>query len=143
MMKTANDNSAVSIVVAERGANWSLWVEQFQTSGSVVLVVQRADETIHQLAQRVGERVRDLKAPIAEAVIVGGGRVDDGVMTARSLAIRSLVAPMVEQRSGRLSLDGSGRDRFSMMALASTVASQVRGTGVRVAPTSRALPHVA
>jgi hypothetical protein len=57
-------------------------------------------------------------------------------MTARSLTIRALVAPMVHAGTGRVYLGSVDQDRYSMLALASIVAENLRGTGVSVAPTS-------
>jgi hypothetical protein len=133
-----NQNSNVSMVVAERGSDWSSWAERFRKSCPEVVVMQQMrGETAADFVYRVRHRVTELDRAghnLHEAAIVGGGRTDSDAMAARSLAIRALVAPMVRAGGGRVFLGSSHQDRFSMLALASTVAEMLRGTGVAVAP---------
>ncbi len=139
------DHDPVSLVVAERGEgwepNWTYWVERFSTgTPDVIVVLQEPGESVETLSQRVRARVVDLEESgrtLARAVIVGSGNPDHTALSARSLAIKAIVAPMVEQGHGTLLLDGEGADRFRMMALASTVAQMVRNTGVTVTSTER------
>jgi len=130
--------NTTSLVVAEQGGNWASWVERFQKdTPDVVVVLQDPDEAVDAFAMRVRARVASLQSAgdiVDRAVIVGGGRRDSGAMSARSLVIRAIAAAMVPQGRGNLVLDGQGTDRFAMTALATTVASQVRGTGVSVRP---------
>ncbi|HJK91598.1 MAG TPA: hypothetical protein RMH85_14070 [Polyangiaceae bacterium LLY-WYZ-15_(1-7)] len=137
----------VSLVVAERGSDWEAWVERFSTgTPDVRVVVQDPEEPVERLAQRVRAQVLELEESgeeLARAVIVGAGKTNDSTLSARSLAIRSIVAPMVEQGHGTLLLDGQGAGRFGMMALASTVGGMVRGTGVTVTATGGVVADVA
>lgn len=137
----------VSLVVAERGVDWGLWVERFQTgTPDVVVIAQRPGETIGQLSQRVRERVEALESSghqVARAVIAGAGGPAASTLAARHSTIKAIVAPMVKQCQGTLLLDGQGSDRFSMTALATTVATMVRGTGVKVVATDHPVANVA
>ncbi len=130
----------VSMVVAERGSDWSGWAEALRQGCPEVVVVQQAtEESPSAFAQRVRSRVSELDSSgqtLREAVIVGGGRTDKDAMAARSLEIRALVSPMVRAGTGRVFLGSREQDKFSMLALASLVAEMLRGTGVSVAPTS-------
>lgn len=133
----------ISIVVAERGSDWSGWAESFrQTCPEVVVVQQQKEESASAFAQRVRARVTELESSgqtLRDAVIVGGGRTDNEAMAARSLEIRALVSPMVRAGVGRMFLGSREQDKYSMLALASLVAEMVRGTGVSVAPANGAL----
>lgn len=145
------DHNPLSLVVAERDgeweSNWGGWVERFSTgTPDVVVVLQHPGESDEELAQRVRAKVDELDAAgrqIARAVIVGAGRPASETLSARSSAIKAIVAPMVEQGHGTLLLDGEGSDRFQMMALAETVAQMVRNTGVTVRSTDEAAARVA
>jgi hypothetical protein len=136
----------VSLVVAERGSPWETWVERFTTgTPDVIVVLQEPGEAVDRWAMRVRSQVAGLAAQnarLARAVIVAGGR-DAHSLSARSLAVKALVAPMVAQGEGTLLLDGNHADRFGMMALAQTVEMQVAGTGVSVRATGEAIAHVA
>lgn len=139
-------NANVSLVVAERGARWLAWSDRFQAATpEVVLVVQEEGESAESLASRVRERMTELAdnhLEVSRAVIIGSG-TGTGSLAARNSAIKAIVAPMVELGRGTLILDGPGRDRFSMAALADTVDSMVRGSGVKVVATSDAVANVA
>lgn len=128
----------VAMVIAEKGSAWTPWVERFRAQcDDVIVVLQERGETVGDLATRVRakvEELEELEVSLRDAVIVGGGRIDADAMSARSLAIRAVVSPMVRASGGQLLLDSKGPDRYSMMGLASTVASMLRGTGVLVAP---------
>ena len=139
-------NANVSLVVAEHGARWLAWSERFQAATpEVVLVIQEDGETAESLAGRVRERIAELagnELEVSRAVIVGSGE-GTASLAARNSAIKAIVAPMVELGRGTLILDGPGRDRFSMAALADTVGTMVRGSGVKVVATSDSVAHVA
>ena len=136
----------VSLVVAERGSPWESWVERFATgTPDVMVVVQEPGEAVDRWAMRVRSLVAGLEAQnakLARAVVVAGP-ADSRSLSARSLAIKALVAPMVAQGEGTVLLDGNTADRFGMMALAQTVAMQVAGSGVTVRSTADAVAHVA
>lgn len=145
------DHNPLSLVVAERDgeweSDWGRWVERFSTgTPDVVVVLQHPGESDDELAQRVRSKVEELDGlgrQIARAVIVGSGRPASETLSARSSAIKAIVAPMVQQGHGTLVLDGEGSDRFQMMALAETVAQMVRNTGVTVRSTSDVAARVA
>jgi len=134
-MSTDSRNS--SIVVAEHGSRWAPWAERFRMDGpDVVVILQRRGESSAKLPLRVRGRPAELGRegrPPARAVVVGGGRTDADALSARSLTIRSIAAEMANNGGGTLMLDDAGADRFSMAALAATVAELTRGSGVVVA----------
>lgn len=137
-------SSNIAMVIAERGSDWTRWVDRLRNDETdVCMIMQQDGETVSQLASRVRHRVEELAEgeTLSRAVIVGGGRTDADAVSARSLTIRALVAPMVQAGGGEVVLASSYKDRFSMMGLASTVASMLHGTGVQVAPAP--LPAVA
>jgi hypothetical protein len=137
-----NQSTNVSMVIAERGSEWSSWAEQLRkVCPEVVVMQQLKGETVATFAHRVRARVADLERAgrtLHEAAIVGGGRTDSDAMAARSLAIRALVSPMVRAGGGRVFLGNAGRDRYAMLGLASAAAEMLRGTGVAVAPAGAA-----
>jgi len=132
---------SMTLIVAEAGGEWASWVEALRRRGDTVVVMrQRDDESLGALAGRVRARCREALsqgATMERAVIAGGGRADRDALSARSLAIRAIVSAMSPRRRGRLLLDPSGSDRYSMMALATTVTAMLRGTGVRVETADR------
>ncbi len=136
-----------SFIIAEYGADSRAWARRLSTgTPSVVTIVQASDESMLDFAMRVRGVVSAFVrggGRMARAVLVGGGATGSDVLSARSLALRALVSPMASQRQGTLLLDAAGPDRFSMMALASTVESQVAGSGVTVRATQRSLADVA
>ncbi|MCB9618703.1 MAG: hypothetical protein H6724_04520 [Sandaracinus sp.] len=137
----------VSLVVAELGSPWESWVERFATgTPDVLVVVQEPGESVDRWAMRVRSQVAGLEAQnacLARAVVVAGPPTAQ-TLSARSLAIKALVGPMVASGEGTVILDGNTADRFGMMALAQTVEMQVAGTGVTVrAASSEAQDFVA
>jgi len=134
-----------AIVVAEHGSAWRGWVDRFRVgTPDVVVIRQHDDEGLLDLALRVRTEMQALTesgVDIARAVVAGGDRVDPEAISARALAIKALVAPMVSEGEGTLILDGVGSGATGMAALATTVAAQVNGTGVLV--TSPALEAIA
>ncbi len=127
-----------ALVVAERGSDWTPWVEQFRReTPDVVVLMQEPDEKVAAFATRVGARVGELRlcgGRLENAVIVSGGRTDHDIVSARSASIRAIVSPMVEAAGGKLYLSSGGSDRFTMLGIATSVAPMVRGTGVRLLP---------
>lgn len=136
----------VSLVVAERGARWLAWSERFgAATPEVVVVIQEEGESAESLAGRVRDRMVELadnKLEVSRAVIIGSGQ-GTASLSGRNSAIKAIVAPMVELGRGTLILDGPGRDRFTMAALADTVGTMVRGSGVKVVATSDSVANVA
>lgn len=144
-MPLPKPTSPISLIVAERGGDWVSWADRLQGRGHTVeLVLQEKGESIGDFAHRVRGKLDSLEITDNSpevAVLVGGGRNDGTALAARSLALRAISAKMISANRGTLLLEGRGADRFPMMALASTVAAQVRGTGVRVAPATLELPY--
>lgn len=140
-------NEPTSIIVAEYGADGSAWASRFAVgTPSVLSLAQARDESPIDFAQRVRTVVASFVAGggnICRGVLVGGGGTGADLLSARSLAIRALVTPMAGNGEGTVVLDAAGPDRFSMMALATTVSSQIGGTGVTVTATSSRVAHVA
>lgn len=136
-----------SIIVAEYGADGSAWATRFAIgTPSVLSLAQASDESAMDFAQRVRTVVASFVAGggnICRGVLVGGGGTGADLLSARSLAIRALVTPMAGNGEGTVVLDAAGPDRFSMMALATTVTSQISGTGVTVTATSSRVADVA
>lgn len=130
------DAKTVSLIAAEKGGYWAPWVEQFRAeTPDVVVVLQQAGEKLSEFALRVRARVAELERDglaLSQAVLVGAGRTDPGALSARSLAIRAMASGMARRGGGRVVLEDAGNDRYSMAALAATVAPLVRGTGVTV-----------
>lgn len=133
-MMDLQPHDKTSIVVAEHGAEWATWVIRFEVATpDVVVLRQAANETIASFATRVRDEVAMLESlghDITRAVVVGGDQPD--TLAARILTIRALLAPMIANGEGTLLLDGMGRDRFAMRGLASTLSSQIHGTGVLI-----------
>lgn len=141
------DDNPISLVVAERGADWRPWAERFEAgTPGVVVVEQRPGEDLSRLASRVRDRLGQLEGAgreVTRAVIVGSGGRDASTLAARHSTIKAITAPMVAVGRGTLILDSQGPDRLTMAALAATVESMVRGSGVKIVATSDAVANVA
>jgi hypothetical protein len=137
----------LAMVIAERGSDWESWIDQLRhDADDVCLIIQQPGESVSELALRVRHRVDALRPyeKLSKVVVASGGRVDQDAVAARSLAIRAVVAPMVRAGHGDVVLASGAKDRISMMGLASTVASMIRGTGVDIQPAAqRPLARVA
>lgn len=135
----------VSMIVAERGTDWTPWAEWLRSGAAdVIVVVQRQGETLGEWAMRVRARVDaavDAGVVVDRAVLVGGVAGTDDVLTSRSLALRAIANSMVRAGGGRIWLDGgaTSRGRVAMTALAEVANDQVRSTGVTVVPADRAV----
>ena len=138
---------SVAMIVAETGGAWHPWVDRFrEITPDVVLVLQQVGESLSELAMRVRGRVAELERDglsLEQSVLVGGGRTDREALAARSLAIRAMATGMASQGGGRVMLEDAGPDRFSMAAIAATVADLVVGTGVTVQHAGAELAQVA
>ncbi len=138
---------SISIVVAEAGAEYTSWVDVLRSEGhDVVVLRQRDDETLAEMAARVSARVRgvaELGAQLEKAVICGGNAGAKDTLSARTTTTRALLTAMVPRSRGQLVLSGARHDRFAMLGLASTLAEMVRGSGVSVQPAEAAVPMAA
>src|SRR5690349_5879813 len=114
------EQTRVSVIVAERGTDWTPWAEWLRTGTlDVIVVVQRTGESVGELAMRVRARIdeaNDAQRIVDRAVLVGGSTDGDDVLTSRSLALRAIASSMVRAGGGRIWLDGghSPRGRWSM-----------------------------
>lgn len=135
MMQTTQ---SIEVVVAELGADWSSYARHVGVNDAELVVIEQAErETATELARRVRTCVDSLETEgkvVDSAVLVGGGRTDNDVLAARSLALRAIVSPMVRNGRGQVLLHANGRDRHSMKGLATMVAEMIRGSGVDVVP---------
>lgn len=132
-----NPNRRIAVLVAERGADWDAWVAPLRGADELAVVLQRDDESAGEFATRVRTRLRAIEAhaELAGAALVGGSDWDAPTLSARSLIMQALVAPMVAQNGGRVFLDAGttqGRGRFAMQALATVVEEQIAGSGVDI-----------
>ena len=136
----------LAMVIAERGSDWGNCVDQFRhDADDVCLIIQQPGETVSELATRVRKRVDAIQPyeTLAQGVVGSGGRVDQEAVSARSLAIRAVVSPMVRAGHGNVVLASNPQDRISMMGLAPTVASMIRGTGVEIQPAAQTAARTA
>jgi len=150
MLEASMRNGSMAVLVAERDGEWEGWVDQLRTTASAVRVIaQRPSETASAFASRVRTEMQRIEGPIDEAVLVGGPTFDPEVLGSRALVVRALTSRM--QVAGLLHLDGAGKARFAMEALAQIVSDQLQASGVSVvterapavAPAPAALPLAA
>jgi hypothetical protein len=129
-------STPTAIIVAEHGSAFGPFVSMARSGGRDVLVVEQSSvESASELARRVRETLEELEqsgAALRGAILVGGGRTDESVLSARSSMVRTLIGPMVHADEGEMVLVSSGRDRFSMQGLAAVTAEMLRGANVRV-----------
>lgn len=128
-------DGTIAVLVAERDAEWESWVQRLRTTASDVRVIaQRPSEPASAFAARVRAEMRGLESVgdpiVSHAVLVGGLACDPEVLGARVLVVRALTSRMPV--AGRLHLDGAGRSRLAMEALAQIVSEQLEAAGVWV-----------
>ncbi len=132
-------NPQTGLLVAERDADWSEWIEPLRGEvHDIAIVLQRLGETPSELATRVRARVSEMaeKGELVAAALVGGQCWDPDTLNARSLMIRAIVSHMSVPSAGASTLyldagDKAGRSRHAMQALASVVSEQI-GDGVEI-----------
>lgn len=139
-------NGTMAVLVAERDGEWGGWVDQLRTTASAVRVIaQRPSESASAFASRVRSEAQRLDVLVGDAVLVGGPVCDPETLAARALIVRALTSKM--PADARLHLDGAGRARFAMEALAQIVSDQLHASGVEVvterAPAVAPAPSVA
>jgi hypothetical protein len=123
--------SGTQVLVAERDADWMAWLDRLRAvAASVRVIVQRSGETASAFAARVRSETERIAGSIEEAVVVGGLDCDPEVLAARGLIVRALTSHM--SCGGRIRLDGTGRGRVAMEALAQIASAQLQASGVEV-----------
>lgn len=138
-------NGTTTVLVAERDGEWEGWLDQLRTSSSSVRVIaQRPTESPSLFASRVRSEMKTIES-LDSAVLVGGAACDPEILGSRALIVRSLTSRM--PIAGQLHLDGTGRARLAMEALAQIVSDQLHASGVEVithrAPAATPAPRVA
>ena len=132
--------SKIGLLVAERDADWSEWIEPLRGEvHDIAIVLQRMGETPSELATRVRARVSELagKGEVVAAALVVGECWDSDTLNARSLMIRAVLSHMMGSEAPTLYLDAgekAGRSRHAMQALASVVSEQI-GNAVEIVTT--------
>jgi hypothetical protein len=134
---TWSPRQTTTLIVAERGSDWSRWADRFGADDEAVMLQDRG-ESLDRFAHRVRSRVTEMAAVDdgPQRVVIVGGRAREGALAARSLMIRAVAHSMVRSGGGEVLLDNHGSDRFTMRALADTVGDMVRGSGVAVSHAS-------
>lgn len=138
--KLMSISQKTGLLVAERDADWSEWIEPLRGEvHDIAIVLQRMGETPSELATRVRARITEIaaKGELVAAALVGGDRWDSDTLNARSLMIRAILSQMMGTEDGTLYLDAGdkgGRSRHAMQALASVVSEQI-GDGVDIVTT--------
>jgi len=130
----------VSIIVAERGAEWLSWARTLRGGNSTIVLAQSATEDDETFAQRVSDRLRRLETKgtvVEHAAFVGGERADSLARAQRSAILRRLSSLLaIQGRKARLYLDAATRtgqrSLHLMRALGWAIADLSRGTGLSV-----------
>lgn len=134
--------ASVTLVVAERGADWLAWAHELRgPSNSLIVLAQDPQEDAEAFGQRVTEkldRLQESASPPDQVIYVGGERWDIPTRSWRTRLLRSVSTLL--GRSGaavRLLLDASQpRAAHLMQALAWALSDSTRGTALSVAVAS-------
>jgi len=134
--------ASVTLVVAERGADWLAWAHELRgPSNSLIVLAQDPQEDAESFGQRVTEkldRLQESASPPDQVIYVGGERWDGPTRSWRTRLLRSVSTLL--GRSGaavRLLLDASQpRAAHLMRALAWALSDSTRGTALSVAVAS-------
>jgi hypothetical protein len=137
--------TSVTVVVAERGANWLGWAHELRgPSNSLIVLAQHPQEEAEAFGQRVTEkldRLQDTNSAPDQVIYVGGERWDDPARNWRTRLLR--IVSSLLGRSGsavRLYLDASQpRAAHLMRALAWALTDATRGTGLSISVATPAL----
>lgn len=134
----------VSVLVAERGADWLGWARVLrQRAGATIVLAQPAIEDDAAFARRVAARIERLEAegaPVDQAAFIGGDRADAEAAEARvqrSAILRRLAAMLANSgRVTKLYVDAAARggraSQRLMKALAWAVADLAKGSRLKV-----------
>jgi hypothetical protein len=134
----------VSVLVAERGADWLGWARVLRHgAGATIVLAQPAAEDDAAFARRVSARIERLElegAPVEQAAFIGGDRDDAEAAEARvqrSAIVRRLAALLSNSgRAAKLYVDAAARggraSQRLMKALAWAVSDLAKGTRLKV-----------
>lgn len=124
-------NGPITVLVAERDGEWEGWLGQLRaTAPALRVIAQRASESPTMFASRVRAEAQRLEGAVDDAVLVGGPVCDPETLASRVLIVRALTSRM--PADARLHLDGTGRAKLAMEALAQIVSDQLHASGVEV-----------
>lgn len=136
--------NTVSVLVAERGADWLGWARLLRKRASdTIVLAQPAAEDDAAFARRVADRIERLElegAPVDQAAFIGGDRADAEAAAARlqrSAIVRRLAALLANSgRAAKLYVDAAARggraSQRLMKALAWAVSDLAKGSRLKV-----------
>jgi hypothetical protein len=131
----------ISVLVAERGADWLGWARILRgRAGATIVLAQPEAEDDAAFARRVADRIERLEqqgAAVEQAAFVGGDRTDADARVQRSAILRRLAALLSGNgRAARLYVDAAARSgRASqrlMRALAWAISDLAKGSKLKV-----------
>jgi hypothetical protein len=131
----------VSVLVAERGAEWLSWARVLRARASSTIVLTQPEvEDDAAFARRVTDRISRLAhegAMVEQAAFVGRDRSDAEAKEQRSVMLRRLASLLTAPgRRSRLYVDGAtrqgGASQRLMRALAWAIADWAKGSGLKV-----------
>jgi hypothetical protein len=131
----------ISVLVAERGADWLGWARVLRTrAGATIVLAQPVAEDDAAFARRVADRIERLEqegAAVEQAAFIGGDRADAAARSQRSVILRRLAALLASSgRAARLYVDAAARggraSQRLMRALAWAISDLAKGTRLKV-----------
>jgi hypothetical protein len=131
----------ISVLVAERGADWLGWARVLRTrAGATIVLAQPVAEDDAAFARRVADRIERLEqegAAVEQAAFIGGDRADAAARSQRSAILRRLAALLASSgRAARLYVDAAARggraSQRLMRALAWAISDLAKGTRLKV-----------
>jgi len=131
----------ISVLVAERGADWLGWARVLRTrAGATIVLAQPVAEDDAAFARRVADRIERLEqegAAVEQAAFIGGDRADAAARLQRSAILRRLAALLSGSgRAARLYVDAAARggraSQRLMRALAWAISDLAKGTRLKV-----------
>jgi hypothetical protein len=132
----------ISVLVAERGADWLGWARLLRSRADVTTIVlaQPEAEDDAAFALRVAARIERLElegTPVEQAAFIGGDRADAAARMQRSAILRRLAALLSGSgRAARLYVDAAARggraSQRLMRALAWAIADLAKGSRLKV-----------
>jgi hypothetical protein len=131
----------ISVLVAERGADWLGWARILRRrAGATIVLAQPEAEDDAAFARRVADRIERLEqqgATVEQAAYVGGDRSDTEARVQRSAILRRMAALLSSSgRAARLYVDAAARGGSAsqrlMRALAWAIADLAKGSSLKV-----------